>query len=60
MPITMSHHAPIQRHIPMTEAEQAARVGARQASLARAGANVSRSQAATEQARADLSRQRER
>jgi ribulose-5-phosphate 4-epimerase/fuculose-1-phosphate aldolase len=26
MPITMSHHAPIQRHIPMTEAEQAARV----------------------------------
>ena len=26
MPITMSHHAPIQRHIPMTAAEQAARV----------------------------------
>ena len=26
MPITMSHHAPIQRHIPMTEAEQAAGV----------------------------------
>ena len=29
MPITMSHHAPIQRHIPMTEAEQAAAGGAR-------------------------------
>lgn len=38
-------------------AEQAARLGARQASLARAGANVSRAQAATEQARADLTRQ---
>ena len=38
-------------------AEQAARLGARQASLARAGAGVSRAQAAWEQARADLARQ---
>lgn len=38
-------------------AEQAARLGARQASLARAGAGVARAQAAWEQARTDLARQ---